>query len=184
MTAFDAGVGIETKRLRLRRARPDDLIALHAIFSDPRAMRYWSSLPHSDIDQTRDWLASMIASPPAQSCDFIIERDGVAIGKAGCWRLPAVGYILHPDHWGQGLATEALTAAIAHIFATHDVPQLTADVDPRNAGSLALLAKLGFRETHRAARTWLIGEEWCDSVYLALPGPTNSAISAEHSRPA
>jgi hypothetical protein len=33
------------------------------------------------------------------------------------------------------------------------------------------LAKLGFVETHRAPRTWLVGEEWCDSVYLALQRP-------------
>lgn len=171
MAAFDAAVEIQTKRLQLRRARPDDLAALHAILSDPRAMRYWSSLPHTDIAQTAEWLEGMIASPPEESDDFIIERDGAVIGKAGCWRLPAVGYILHPDHWGRGLATEALSAAIAHVFAAFGIPELTADVDPRNAGSLALLAKLGFHETHRAARTWRIGEEWCDSVYLALPRP-------------
>ncbi|HLZ73669.1 GNAT family N-acetyltransferase [Phenylobacterium sp.] len=162
---------IETQRLRLRRARPDDLAALHAILSHPQAMRYWSSLPHNDIAQSREWLANMIASPSAESDDFIVELDGQVIGKAGCWRLPAVGYILHPDYWGRGLATEALAAAIAHVFANFEVPALTADVDPRNTGSLALLGKLGFHETHRAARTWRIGEEWCDSVYLALSRP-------------
>jgi RimJ/RimL family protein N-acetyltransferase len=47
--------------------------------------------------------------------------------------------------------------------------QLTAEVDPRNAASLRLLAKLGFRETHRAVRTLLWKDEWCDSIYLARP---------------
>mgnify|MGYP003347797219 CR=1 FL=1 len=42
------------------------------------------------------------------------------------------------------------------------------DVDPRNKASIRLLERLGFAETHRAARTWLVGEEWCDSVYFAL----------------
>ena len=49
------------------------------------------------------------------------------------------------------------------------LPALTAEVDPRNAGSLRLLARLGFRETHRAERTLLWRDEWCDSVYLARP---------------
>ena len=53
---------IRTARLRLRRARPDDLEALHAILSDPAAMRYWSSLPHESLDQTRDWLGNMISA--------------------------------------------------------------------------------------------------------------------------
>ncbi len=170
--AYGLAMGeILTPRLRLRRARPDDLDALHAVLSDARAMRYWSTPPHTDREQTREFLGKMIAAQPAESCDFVIERDGRTIGKAGCYHLPDVGYILHPDHWGQGLATEALGAVIAHIFAHYDVAALKADVDPRNAGSLALLARLGFHETHRAARTWRVGEEWCDSVYLALPRP-------------
>jgi ribosomal-protein-alanine N-acetyltransferase len=172
MAASDAPAEIVTPRLRLRRARADDLDALHAILSHPLAMRYWSSLPHTKLSQTREWLGDMIASSPAESDDFIVEFDGQVIGKAGFWRLPAIGYILHPDYWGQGLATEALTAAIAHVFAAHPLPIIIADVDPRNAGSLALLAKLGFTETHRAQRTWQIGEEWCDSVYLALRRPS------------
>jgi ribosomal-protein-alanine N-acetyltransferase len=171
MARADPQAEIATPRLRLRRARPGDLDDLHTILSHPLAMRYWSSLPHTDLAQTGAWLDAMIAAAPDESDDFIIELDGQVIGKAGCWRLPAVGYILHPDYWGRGLATEALTAAIAHVFENFEVPALTADVDPRNAGSLALLIRLGFAETHRAARTWLIGEEWCDSVYLTLPRP-------------
>ena len=47
--------------------------------------------------------------------------------------------------------------------------RIDADVDPRNA-SLAEASRrvLGFRETGRKERTWLVGNEWCDSVYLAL----------------
>lgn len=160
-----------TPRLRLRRARADDLDDLHAVFSDPAAMRYWSRPPHTELEQTREFLDNMIAAPPDLSDDFVVEHQGRAIGKAGCWRLPEVGYILHPDHWGQGLATEALTAVIGHVFATREIDAIKADVDPRNEGSLRLLARLGFVETHRAKRTWLVGEEWCDSVYLALPRP-------------
>ena len=46
-----------------------------------------------------------------------------------------------------------------------------ADVDPRNAASLGLLRKLGFVETRHARCTIKVGEEWCDSVYLALRRP-------------
>ncbi|MFO1088248.1 MAG: GNAT family protein [Hyphomicrobiales bacterium] len=35
---------------------------------------------------------------------------------------------------------------------------------PRNTASLRVLAKAGFVETGRAARTIKIGDEWCDSV--------------------
>ena len=103
---------IRTPRLLLRRARMSDLDDLHRIFADPRAMRYWDTPPHADVEPTRRWLAAMVALPPDVADDFVLERDGRVIGKAGCWRLAEVGFILHPDHWGQGLATEALAAAI------------------------------------------------------------------------
>ena len=162
---------LRTPRLKLRRARPDDLADLHRVLSDPAAMRYWSSPPHASVEETRAWLASMIADGPPESDDFVVEQDGRVIGKAGCWRLPEVGFILHPDVWGQGLAREALEAVIGHLFATYEVPAITADVDPRNAASLRLLTKLGFVETGRARGTFEIGGEIVDSIYLALSRP-------------
>lgn len=163
---------ITTERLVLRRARMGDLEDLHRVFADPRAMRYWDSLPHDDIDQTRRWLKGMVASSPADTDDFVLEHQGRVIGKAGCWRLGEIGFILHPDHWGKGLAQEALSAAIPHIFASLPIDRLEADVDPRNAAALRLLARFGFREVRRAERTVKLGDEWCDSVYLELPRPT------------
>lgn len=161
---------IRTPRLLLRPARADDLAPMHRILSDPRAMRYWSTLPHASVDETREWLEAMIA-PEEERFDFIVEHDGAAIGKAGFYRLPEIGYILHPDRWGQGLATEALTAVIEHAFRRFELPAIKADIDPRNDASIGLLKRLGFVEAGRAARTWLIGEEWCDSVYFELKRP-------------
>ena len=154
-----------TPRLVLRRACEDDLDALHAVLSHPAAMRYWSTPEYDSRDQTGAFLQTMIA----EHCDdFMVEYEGRVIGKAGAWQSLELGYILHPDHWGKGLAREALDVLIPHLFAAQDAAQITAEVDPRNAPSIALLARFGFRETHRAERTLLWREEWCDSVYFAL----------------
>ena len=45
---------------------------------------------------------------------------------------------------------------------------MRADVDQANLRSLALLERLGFRRTGYAERTFKIGENWVDSVYLEL----------------
>jgi RimJ/RimL family protein N-acetyltransferase len=164
-------VEIATARLRLRRARMDDLEAMHAILSNAAAMRYWSTLPHTDLAQTRTWLEDMIAAPPERSDDFVLECEGVVIGKAGCWKIPEIGFILHPDYWGRGLAREALTAIIERAFRLYPIAAIEAEVDPLNAACLALLERLGFGETRRAERTWNIGGIWSDSVYLSLPRP-------------
>ncbi|MDO9076753.1 MAG: GNAT family N-acetyltransferase [Brevundimonas sp.] len=160
-------VEIRTPRLILRSARPDDLAAMHAILSDPRATRWWSTPPHETLDQTAAWLDGMIANGPDHP-DFVVELDGRVIGKAGFYRMPDVGYILHPDVWGQGLASEAVGAAIDHVFHSRDVDLLTADVDPENAASIRLLERLGFIRTGSAERTWNVGGVWKDSVFYAL----------------
>ena len=162
---------LRTARLRLRRACGTDLEAMHAVFSRPEAMRYWSTPPHADLEQTRVWLDGMIAADPSECSDFVVEYEGQVIGKAGCWRLPEIGFILHPDHWSRGLAREALEAVIPHLFARFPMDALQADVDPRNTACLKLLEGLGFAEVRRAERTWLVGDTWCDSVYLSLPRP-------------
>lgn len=159
---------IRTRRLLIRRAEPTDLGDIHAFLSDAMAMRYWSTSPHTSLEQTRAWLDAMIAAPIDQSDDYVVVHGGRVIGKAGFWRLPEIGYIFHPSAWGQGLAAEALEAVIGRAFAGHRLRQVVADVDPRNAASLRILARLGFVETGRAARTIEVAGEWCDSVYLAL----------------
>lgn len=156
---------IRTERLLLRRARPGDLAAMHAILSNPQAMRWWSSLPHANMDETAEWLDRMLYAPADVGDDFIVEQNGAVIGKCGAWRLPEVGFIFDPAAQGQGFASEALAAFVAYRFAAGS-EYLTADVDPANAASLRLLARNGFRVTHRGARTWLIGGVWHDSVYL------------------
>jgi [ribosomal protein S5]-alanine N-acetyltransferase len=159
---------IRTERLLLRPAREEDLDAFFTIMSDPRAMRHWSTLPHESPEVTLGWMEPLF-HPPGQGFEWVMELNGAVIGKAGGYSLPEVGFILHPDHWSRGYVTEAMQAIIPVLFAMSDVPALTADVDPLNQGSLKVLAKLGFIETHRAERTFNLGGVWADSVYLALP---------------
>lgn len=162
---------IRTARLLLRRPRMDDLDAMFGIMSNPIAMRYWSTLPHASRDVTRPWLERMIARTEAGGEDFLIEHEGRVIGDVGAGRLPDFGFMIDPAYWGRGFATEASTAFIDYAFSQTPATELLADVDPRNAASLRVLGKLGFVQTGTAERTFLLGDEWCDSVYLALPKP-------------
>jgi ribosomal-protein-alanine N-acetyltransferase len=159
---------VRTERLLMRRAEVRDLGPMHAVLSNAEAMRYWSTPPHATLHQSREWIKAMMASPEKDSDEFVVEHGGHVIGKAGFWRLPEIGYIFHPDSWGRGLGFECLSALIDRAFRRFPMDSLLADVDPRNAASLRLLAKLGFIETRRAQATILVGEQWCDSIYLEL----------------
>ena len=161
------GEVIRTPRLVLRRAQLSDAAAMHRLMSDARAMRYWSTPPHDRLEQTEEWMASMVDAPLDQSDDFIVTLDGALIGKLGAWRLPEIGFLLNPALHGRGFATEALAAFVERRRRLGST-ELTADVDPANERSLRLLERAGFREIGRAARTWHIGGVWHDSVYLRL----------------
>ncbi len=161
-----------TERLILRAAKQGDLMDLHAIFKDQRAMRYWSTPPHDSPERTQENLDRLIASAEQQLTYFVIEKEGRVIGTAGMYKSDEVGFLLHPDYWRQGIMTEAMQAIIPHLFAVTTHPQLTADADPRNAASIGILKSLGFEETHRAEKTFCINGEWSDSVYFALQRPS------------
>lgn len=159
---------IYTERLRMRRVRPDDLDAIHGIMSDPETMRFWSTPPHATLEETEPWFASMLEGDRAGDSDeFILEHQGVVIGKLGAWRLPEIGFLVRRDHWGRGLASEALTRFISYAQDL-DLGCLMADVDPRNTACLRVLAKCGFHETGRANATYVVGGQTCDSVFLKL----------------
>ena len=157
-----------TARLALRPPQQSDLEDMFAITSNATAMRYRSSPPHTDRQQTQADLDEMIADMPDTGNTFMFDHGGKVIGWAGCWNTSEIGFILHPDYWRQGLATEALVAIIPNSFAKFQFPSIFAEVDPRNAASIGLLQKLGFSETHRVANTMKVGDEWCDSVYFSL----------------
>ena len=158
---------IRTQRLVLRRATMDDVAAMHAIMSDPVAMRYWSTPPHVAVEDTERWMASMVEDDPLERDDFVVTVDGRLIGKLGAWRLPEIGFLLDPAQWGKGYASEALEAYVAHRRKLGST-ELTADVDPRNKSSIKLLERAGFVESGRASGTWQVGDELCDSIYFRL----------------
>lgn len=168
----DMNTILRTPRLVLRRPRSDDVAAMHAIMRDPIAMRYWSTLPHATVSETEAWIAKTIdAIQAGESDDFFVECDGLLIGKAGLWKDDEIGFLFSPAVWGKGYAREALQAVIERAFRDRGHEEIRAEADPRNERCIRLLTRLGFRETGRAERTWNIGGEWSDSVYLALKKP-------------
>ncbi len=168
----DMNTILRTQRLILRRPRSDDVTAMHAILRDPLTMRYWSTLPHATIAETEAWITKTIDAINAGECDdFFVELNGLLIGKAGLWHHNEIGFLFSPAAWGKGYAREALRAVIDRAFHERGLEEIRAEADPRNERCLTLLARLGFRETGRAERTWHIGGEWSDSVYLSLAKP-------------
>ena len=160
---------IETPRLILRRLANYDAPVLHEMLSDAETMRFWSTVPHVELAETEAWVAdSMAATARGDAHDFAVLRDGRLVGRVAFWMGTEIGFLFHRDVWGQGIAREAVDALLRHGFEALQFASVRADVDPANLRSLTLLERLGFKRTGYAERTFKIGENWVDSVYLEL----------------
>jgi ribosomal-protein-alanine N-acetyltransferase len=58
-----------------------------------------------------------------------------------------IAYFVFPRYQRQGIASEAVTAALSSVLATFQILQVDAQIDTRNAASIALVESLGFIRT-------------------------------------
>jgi ribosomal-protein-alanine N-acetyltransferase len=106
---------------------------------------------------------------------FVVELDGAPIGAVnlsgilrGVFENAYLGYWLDEAHGGRGLATEAVRRAVTHAFVVAGLHRVQAAVMPRNAASLRVLAKLGFRDEGLAERYLRIAGRWEDHRLFAV----------------
>jgi RimJ/RimL family protein N-acetyltransferase len=165
---------LATPRLVLRAFRDDDLALLRAMEEDPRVLAYLDRDPEPAA-ATRARLERIVAAARAgDAIEWVIARDGERIGKCGLWRwvkehdLAEIGFALLPSAWGQGYATEAVAAAVRFGFERLGLHRVEANVDPRNARSLAVLERLGFRREGVQRESWRHGDRYVDTVVLGL----------------
>ncbi len=137
-------------------------------------MRYWDRPAYEDISLTQKFLEWFMTPDPENREEYILDLDGTCIGKAGMWAKPEVGFIVHPNYWRLGFAFEAMQALIPRILDRFpDLENLTAECDPRNTSSIALLHKLGFRLTRTEKQNFDYGGiETCDTAYFELKRET------------
>ena len=104
-------------------------------------------------------IADLSEDPSAQPwlgrAIVLTEVDGTRriIGSAGFHAPPnpdgrvEIGYRVEPDYRRQGVATEVVHALLDWAAHEHDVQQFRASVAPHNMASLAIVGRLGFRQT-------------------------------------
>lgn len=81
------------------------------------------------------------------------------VNGAGAMDALEIGYTIFPAYRGRGYATEAAAALIEWAGREHGIRRFIASVAPDNAPSLAVVARLGFRQ---------VGEQWDEEDGLEL----------------
>jgi RimJ/RimL family protein N-acetyltransferase len=179
---------LQTPRLRLRPLAESDVADVFAVFSDPLVMRYWDGPPMGTLQDAmryidhihhgfrrRDFFQWGIADA---SIDAVIGTCTLTHCSTTHQRAE-IGFALRQTHWGQGLGTEAVGAAIDFAFETLNLHRVEADADPRNERCLRLLERFGFqREGCLRERYYLHGERQ-DAIVLGLLRANWRALPSE-----
>jgi RimJ/RimL family protein N-acetyltransferase len=174
------GAPLRTGRLLLRTMTEADVDDVHAYRSREDVCRYLMFEP-----QTRDEVAAKVAryaqaislAGDGDYWQLAIERasaPGRVIGdlyftvKSVANAAGEIGWTLHPEFAGRGYMTEAARAVLDIAFGTLALHRVTAELDPRNAASVALCRRLGMREeAHFVEDLWFKGE-WGDTGIYAI----------------
>lgn len=169
---------IETARLTLRPFQMGDLDALFEMHRLAEVVRFLYT-DTQDREETRAALKGKIQrSLTAVDAQFhlaALRRDtGKLIGdlvviiRSPEHGMGEIGYILHPDHQGQGFATEACVELLRLGFDEAGLHRIIARCDARNHASLRVMERLGMRrEAHFVENEYIKGE-WTDELVYAM----------------
>ena len=139
-------MGPVTPRVTLREVRDTDLPILFEHQRDPEANRM-ANFPARDRDA---FMAHWTRILGDESCvTRAVDVDGEVAGNVGSWEQDGerdVGYWVGREHWGKGVATEALRAFLSVL----EERPLFAYVVEHNVGSIRVLEKNGFRPIDRS----------------------------------
>lgn len=170
---------LETDRLRLQRLRYEDADEIFYTYaSKPEATRFVSWATHKSIEDTRAYLHYAV-SAWKRNIDFSyairLKDDGRLIGSIGALNDAGkvqFGYVLSPQQWGKGYATEACKAMLTELKKLHGIYRIWTLVDTDNTASIRVLMKCGLVEEcihKRWTRFVNQGDQPRDCVFFILP---------------
>jgi [ribosomal protein S5]-alanine N-acetyltransferase len=138
----------------LREFRREDLQSLAPILAAPEVMRF-SPTGVNSIEQVRERIEGFITcykefgfgkwAVVLRESGQLLGYCGIAVDQIDGKDEKELGYRLDSKYWGQGLATEAASAAIKCGFEKFNLPYILGIVERENAASVKVLKKVGMQ---------------------------------------
>jgi 8-oxo-dGTP diphosphatase len=149
---------LRTERLTLRALRPQDAADLHRLINDWEVCRSLAAVPfpygRELADRWIDQSAREIAAGTAYHVAITGEEGereilvgGVGLRLGEDRRSGSLGYWVGRRFWGHGVAAEAAGRLARWALANLRLERLVASTAADNTGSIAVLRRIGFRQT-------------------------------------
>jgi len=149
---------LESDRLLLRRLTPEDIQEVYALRSDPKIMEF---IPRPLVTNLNEAMAHItmindkIDTGEGINWAITLKPNNKLLGIIGHYRIKwehyrsEIGYMLLPDAYGKGIATEAVQMICDYGFNHMKMHSLEGIIDPKNLASAKVLEKNGFiKEAH------------------------------------
>jgi ribosomal-protein-alanine N-acetyltransferase len=169
---------IKDSRICLREFQLNDWIDVHAYASQEVVYRFQPWGPNTE-EQTQAFVKQILEDshrvPRTRFVLAIVEQKTERIIGAGEINIRnftnksgEIGYIIHPDYWGKGFATDVANLLLEFGFGEFHLHRIYATCDPRNIGSSKVLDKIGMTQEGRLRDTLLINDGWQDSLVFSI----------------
>ena len=144
---------IASDRVQIRLLTEADLPQVYDLHRIDQVNEYLPYTTWTQYQDARDWYDRMHGlreKKLAQQYAIELLPSHTFIGTCLVFDFDAetssvtVGYVLHPDYWGQGLMTEAAGAFVHALVTQLSLDRCYATVEANNVGSEKVLIKLGF----------------------------------------
>ncbi len=145
---------LETPRLRLRKMTPSDSGDMYAYARREDVTKYLLWDPHPNLAYTKAYL-TQVQKQYAEGHFFdwavVLREENRMIGTCGFARLDEtnnageIGYVLNPDYWGRGLASEAVRMVLKYGFLSLKLQRVEARCLKENGRSLRVMERCGMQ---------------------------------------
>lgn len=144
---------LQTRRLLARRIGPTDVEPMLGVYGDPEVVRWVGDGKALGRAQCEKWVEVTQANYASRGYGmFALEarESGAIVGFCGLVHPGGqaeaeVKYAFHRSCWGQGLATEAVSALLPYGASRFGLTEIIATTAPENAASHRVLLKAGMR---------------------------------------
>lgn len=144
---MDRPIFLKGDLVELRPIDEDDVSFLQTTVNDPRVRASLGSFrPYSKADEL-EWIEAIGDNDDVH---LLITADDEPVGTVGFepslepWGLVELGYLITPEHWGNGYATDAVRTMCRYAFDERRMNKATAIVFATNPASSRVLEKVGF----------------------------------------
>jgi RimJ/RimL family protein N-acetyltransferase len=181
---------LETERLLLTPFALTDVEALHQLWTTPAVRKFlWDDqiIPHETVVEIVQASIQSFADQNFGFWTLRLKNQPDLIGFCGLRPMERspneiaeveIFYGLQPEHWKQGLATEASKAVLGYGFGKAQLERIYAGADPPNEASFQVMKRLGMKFARHTTIPGLVSDAVADYYVISRAEfiATNSAI--------